>query len=642
VETVLIAVRFVHFAATAIAAGTPIFFLLIVRSLSRLGACEPNEATEFVLRIRRIGYLSFALMIASGAVWAVAEAVIMSGLPFSAVARDGVIWTMLGHTTFGIATDIRFFFALLVALVLIFPLPTRWADAFATLLFIPILGGTAWTGHAVATQGLTGYLHRAADVLHLLAGGVWIGNLVPLALLLATAHRQRGADWAQTARTATLRFSMMGIVCVATLAVTGIVNSLVLAGSLAALLGTEYGRILLLKICLFTVMLALAATNRLRLTPRLSEMPDSPSQLGGLRRLARNTQIEIGLGLTVFASVGVLGTLVPGLHAQPLWPLPFRLPGDVLDNLEVPIAFGLMLIGALLLTGIILRQMWGAMIIGAVTMLLFFGCAFYDLVVPAYPTTFYASPTGYSTASIARGRQAFAENCTVCHGLWGWGDGPFAASLRKRPADLTSDHIYAHTDGDLFWWISFGIGNVMPKFSDILDEDVRWSIVDFIRANADAHHLLGSAGEISRAGYPTPNFPAVCKDGLVVTIVEMKQRVIHIALDATASQNYVVSLSSRGKAAGISTVIATAGSPVAPDNEICVAQDENVFKALSLYKRIRQSEQVELLVDPAGSLRAVWHPGQMPDWTNPTTFRELVESVRMKPVSARATGAGHH
>jgi mono/diheme cytochrome c family protein len=35
------------------------------------------------------------------------------------------------------------------------------------------------------------------------------------------------------------------------------------------------------------------------------------------------------------------------------------------------------------------------------------------------------------------GRAAYAENCAVCHGAGGRGDGPVAARLARPPADLT-------------------------------------------------------------------------------------------------------------------------------------------------------------------------------------------------------------
>jgi putative copper resistance protein D len=64
-----------------------------------------------------------------------------------------------------------------------------------------------------------------------------------------------------------LRFSILGIISVATIVITGIVNSWAILGSVTALLGIDYGRLLLAKVGLFLAMLSLAAINRLRLTP---------------------------------------------------------------------------------------------------------------------------------------------------------------------------------------------------------------------------------------------------------------------------------------------------------------------------------------------------------------------------------------
>jgi putative copper resistance protein D len=60
-------------------------------------------------------------------------------------------------------------------------------------------------------------------------------------------------------------------------------------------------------------MLAFAAFNRFVLTPRLALSSDQAWQ-DALRALSRNTRIEIVLGLSIFAIVGVLGTLHPAAH----------------------------------------------------------------------------------------------------------------------------------------------------------------------------------------------------------------------------------------------------------------------------------------------------------------------------------------
>jgi putative copper resistance protein D len=104
------------------------------------------------------------------------------------------------------------------------------------------------------------------------------------------------------------------MVSVGTLLVTGIVNAWILVGSIHALIVTGYGQLLLVKLVVFAIMLGFAATNRFWLTPRLALSSENDPQLEALRQLTRNSVAEIALGLTIFAIVGVLGTLHPAIH----------------------------------------------------------------------------------------------------------------------------------------------------------------------------------------------------------------------------------------------------------------------------------------------------------------------------------------
>jgi hypothetical protein len=89
-----------------------------------------------------------------------------------------------------------------------------------------------------------------------------------------------------------------------------------LAGSIPALLGTDYGRLVVLKIALFLLMVGLAAVNRLRLTPRLGGDPGAAGVARAARQLRRNAAIEASLGAIVIAVVAVLGVLPPASHAH--------------------------------------------------------------------------------------------------------------------------------------------------------------------------------------------------------------------------------------------------------------------------------------------------------------------------------------
>ena len=109
---------------------------------------------------------------------------------------------------------------------------------------------------------------------------------------------------------------------------TGIVNTYYLAGSLPALLHTDYGRLLLIKIALFLLMVAIAAVNRFRLTPQLLQQASIAASRDALRQLRRNAAIEALAGAAVIAIVAALGTMPPAIHAAHQHPTYEAVPAD--------------------------------------------------------------------------------------------------------------------------------------------------------------------------------------------------------------------------------------------------------------------------------------------------------------------------
>jgi copper resistance protein D len=177
-----------------------------------------------------------------------------------------------------------------------------------------LAGTLAWAGHAAAGSGIAGAIHLTADILHLVAAAAWLGSLIPLALLLHATRREPTETSVDVARAAVLRFSPLGIASVGTLVATGAANTWVLAGSMSALVGTDYGRLLVAKVALFLIMLSFGAINRLSLTPRIAHASSSAVRAEALRRIERNSLIEAGLGTIIIVIVGLLGTLPPGLQ----------------------------------------------------------------------------------------------------------------------------------------------------------------------------------------------------------------------------------------------------------------------------------------------------------------------------------------
>ncbi len=117
------------------------------------------------------------------------------------------------------------------------------------------------------------------------------------------------------------------------------------------------------------------------------------------------------------------------------------------------------------------------------------GALFLGVIVFGYnstdrtPTTGIANPLPNDTATLARGQQLFAQNCAICHGAVGKGDGPLGQNLKPRPVDLTGSHLTTHTDGDLYWWISHGIaGTGMPSFTGTLSDQDIWALIHYVRS----------------------------------------------------------------------------------------------------------------------------------------------------------------
>ena len=233
---------------------------------------------------------------ALSALWLLASGASMTGTPMLPPdwATAEILLTM---TPIGPVLAVRAA-ALLAALALALAGSTR-------LVLIPaaVTAATiAWTGHAGATEAMAGTIHRAADVAHIWAASGWIGALA--ALLHAVTARRPNVD-----RVAVMlaKFALLGTIFVATLVVTGVVNSLMIVGiaDLPALAGSRYGWLLGAKLMLFAGMLGLAALNRWRLTPAL-ERGD-----GAIGALRLSLAVETGAAIAIMALVALLGTLDP-------------------------------------------------------------------------------------------------------------------------------------------------------------------------------------------------------------------------------------------------------------------------------------------------------------------------------------------
>lgn len=77
--------------------------------------------------------------------------------------------------------------------------------------------------------------------------------------------------------------------------------------------------------------------------------------------------------------------------------------------------------------------------------------------------------------------EIFKRQCVACHGKKGEGDGPAAAAMNPRPADLTDpERIGDRTDDELVDVLTNGKG-AMPSFGSLLDSEEIKAMVGYIR-----------------------------------------------------------------------------------------------------------------------------------------------------------------
>jgi putative copper resistance protein D len=174
--------------------------------------------------------------------------------------------------------------------------------AVASLLTAGVVGVQVLISHGAAAGGQRGAAIITAEVVHILAAGAWLGSLLPLLVILGLASPSAAA-------VASRRFSPIGIGCVLLLALTASALAFLLVGGFPGLLGTDYGRVILVKLGLFLALLALAAGNRFVFTSALRRNPELSRS-----RLIWSVSLECVLGLLVIVAAARLASLDPGVH----------------------------------------------------------------------------------------------------------------------------------------------------------------------------------------------------------------------------------------------------------------------------------------------------------------------------------------
>ena len=149
--------------------------------------------------------------------------------------------------------------------------------------------------HAGASAGPWRWPNIVDQWVHFSGVGMWMGGLA--ALLIAV----RGAPDADKV-VAVRRFSTGAGIALGVVAVTGTLRAVDEVGTWSALLSTDFGRVVLVKVGLLIVLAVLGAINRYRIVPVVL------NTLQGLRRVGAT---ELAVAAVVLAVTGLLTGLAP-------------------------------------------------------------------------------------------------------------------------------------------------------------------------------------------------------------------------------------------------------------------------------------------------------------------------------------------
>jgi len=266
------------YAAALVAMGGPLFLAAF------------RSAPDDVLRLaRKLAVIAALIGLAVLALRFGIRAARISGMGPSG-AIDAMMLSFVWDSPLGTAAIWRGAGALLIVAVLIEGTIGIVASLLGALL---IAMSYAFVGHSL---GDPRWILAVLVVTHLLAAAFWVGALAPLH---RSAANKDGAALLH-------RFGIIASGTVAVLVVVGVSFAWLMIGSFSGLFGTAYGWTLIVKICVVTGLLGLAAKNKLQLVPALAANKDDAG--GRLRRSIRMEVVAVALILLATATLTSITT----------------------------------------------------------------------------------------------------------------------------------------------------------------------------------------------------------------------------------------------------------------------------------------------------------------------------------------------
>ena len=446
----------------------------------------------------------------------------------TANAWDPAAWfNFVQKTQVGMINAIRVTLAILLfgsIVIILHKARMRWHYVFcAVAASLPLIAGT-FVSHSSADE--MSFAAIAPFALHILLAGTWFGALPAFLLIIFSSDREFDKVTRVLNVTYLEKFSAMALPVMVLLAATGlIVTDRMIEDYYHTLVSSPYGWLLILKLAILSIILAIAYRARYAWLPLLSQLDVTDSIRRSATHLKKWVRIEFMLALLLVLVAIILSNTLPAKHdIIENWPFPFRFAIDTAS--EESIAEELFWFGTALFLialsvfwiGVKLRWNWKAKILAPTGLaIMALSIALPPITIEAYPETYLKPLIPLDAISISHGSHLYAEYCADCHGPQGKGNGKLAQTLSTEPTDLlTEPHTVRHTVGNFYHWIAHGLpGTAMPGFSENLDEEDIWDVVNFLHTLSrgfDAR-LLGTMILPNRPAVASPVFFYSVNDG---------------------------------------------------------------------------------------------------------------------------------
>lgn len=293
-----VAIRWLQFTTLVLVLGALAFSYATLGLLRRIRGGDPLLLPDARRRAAAIGLWSAMILALTAPLRLYAQSYAMHGA--ERAADPGLLGMMIGRTSWGAGWLLQTFGVLVtIGGFLLARRDHRAGWPLAAVGAFALAATPAFSGHAAAAPRFA-WGAIAADTVHVIGAGGWLGGLllllaagIPAAMQLEESARGRAvADLVNA-------FSPTALLFAGAVGATGVFAAWLHVGGVGALWTTDYGRTLLLKLAILSIVAGTGAYNWLRVRPALGDVE-------GARRIRRSGMAELAVGVLVLAVTAVL------------------------------------------------------------------------------------------------------------------------------------------------------------------------------------------------------------------------------------------------------------------------------------------------------------------------------------------------